>query len=54
MVKTVLTELKNVSDVVVNTIYFVNLRAFKISLLKQMCLEADTKHDTLVLHAEIQ
>lgn len=54
MVKTVPTELKSVLDVVTNMVNFVKSRALKTRLLKQMCLEAGTKHDTLVLHTEIR
>lgn len=39
MVKTIPTELKIVLDIVVNVVNVVKAKAFKITLLKQICLE---------------
>lgn len=54
MVKTFPTELKSVLNLVVNMVNFVKSRALKTRLLKEMCHEAGSKHDTLVLHTEIR
>lgn len=54
MAKTIPTELKSVLDSVVNMVNFVKSRALKTRLLKQMCHEVGSRHDTLVLHTEIR
>lgn len=54
MVKTIPAELKSVLDLVVNMVNFVKSRALKTRLLKEMCHEAGSKHDTLVLHTELR
>jgi hypothetical protein len=54
IVKTIPTELKHVLNLVVNMVNFVKLRAFKTRLFKEMCREAGSKHDTLVLHTKIR
>ncbi|KAL4104841.1 hypothetical protein QTP88_020117 [Uroleucon formosanum] len=54
MVKTIPAELKSVLNLVVNMVNFVKSRALKTRLLKEMCHEAGSKHDTLVLHTEIR
>ncbi|KAF0749126.1 SCAN domain-containing protein 3-like [Aphis craccivora] len=54
MVKTIPAELKSVLNLVVNMVNFVKSRALKTRLLKEMCHEAGSKYDTLVLHTEIR
>ncbi|KAL4097260.1 hypothetical protein QTP88_022063 [Uroleucon formosanum] len=54
MVKTIPTELKSVLNLVVNMVNLVKSRALKTRLLKEICHEAGSKHDTLVLHTEIR
>jgi hypothetical protein len=54
MAKTIPTELKSVLDSVVKMVNFVKSRALTTRLLRQMCHEAASRHDTLVLHIDIR
>jgi hypothetical protein len=54
MAKTIPTEVKNSLDSVVMMVNFVKSRALKTRLLRQMCHEAGSRHDTLVLHTDIR
>lgn len=54
MVITIPAELKSVLNLIVNLVNFVKSRALKTRLLEEMCHEAGSKHDTLVLHTEIR
>jgi hypothetical protein len=49
MAKTISTELKNVLDSVVKIVNFVKSRALRTRLLRQMCHEAESRYDTLVV-----
>jgi hypothetical protein len=51
--KTIPAELKSVLDSVVKVVNYVKSRALKTRLLKQICQEAGSRHDTLVLHTDI-
>jgi hypothetical protein len=52
--KTIPAELKSVLDSVVKMVNYVKSRALMTRLLKQMCQEAGSRHDTLVLHTDIR
>lgn len=52
--KTLPAELKDILDSVVKMVNYVKSRALKTRLLKQMCQEAGSRHDTLVLHTDIR
>jgi hypothetical protein len=54
MAKNIPTELESVFDSDVKTVNFVRSRAIKTRLLRQMCHEAGSRHDTLVLHTDIR
>jgi hypothetical protein len=52
--KTIPAELKSVLDSVVKMVSYVKSRALKTRLLKEMCQEAGSRHDALVLHTDIR
>jgi hypothetical protein len=52
--KTIPAELKSVLESLVKMANYVKSRALKTRLLKQMCQEAESCHDTLVLHTDIR
>lgn len=52
--KTIPPALKSVMDSVVAMVNYIKTRAVKTRLLKAMCQEAGTLHETLVLHTDIR